>query len=85
MPAILFLGFNIYPEKRRLKQHKGVYYQRKLKQKLKGVQDGVLEFDQIETSVAGWVNHVRYGNTVGLRKAILKPWINQTQHEGDGV
>ncbi len=25
----------------------------------------------LTVSVRGWVNHVRYGNTVGLRKAIL--------------
>ena len=24
----------------------------------------------VTTSVQGWVNHVRYGNTVGLRKAV---------------
>jgi hypothetical protein len=26
---------------------------------------------KITASVQGWVNHVRYGNTVGLRKAML--------------
>jgi hypothetical protein len=25
----------------------------------------------ITATVQGWVNHVRYGNTVGLRKAVL--------------
>ncbi len=26
---------------------------------------------QLTASVQGWVNHVRYGNTVGLRKGVL--------------
>ena len=28
--------------------------------------------DTIHRSVQGWINHVRYGNTWGLRKAMLK-------------
>jgi hypothetical protein len=26
---------------------------------------------RVTASVQGWVNHVRYGNTMGLRKAML--------------
>ena len=26
---------------------------------------------RVTASVQGWVNHVRYGNTMGLRKAVL--------------
>jgi hypothetical protein len=26
----------------------------------------------VRASVKGWTNHVRYGNTVGLRKAVLR-------------
>lgn len=46
--------------------------------------DGLISFDQLTASVQGWVNHARYGNTVGLRKAvltrliILKPVAHQT-------
>ena len=66
-----FLGFTIFPEKRRLKRRKGIYYQRKLCQLLQSYQNGNIDFDTVTTSVQGWANHVRYGNTVGLRKAIL--------------
>jgi RNA-directed DNA polymerase len=66
-----FLGFLISPEKRRLKRRKGIYYQRKLRQLLQSYQDGEIEFKVVTASVQGWANHVRYGNTAGLRKAIL--------------
>lgn len=33
---------------------------------------GEISFDQLDASVQGWINHVRYGNTVGLRKSIFR-------------
>ncbi len=66
-----FLGFQIFPGKRRLKRQKGLYYQRKLRQMLSAYADGDLSLDDLNASVQGWVNHARYGNTIGLRKAIL--------------
>jgi len=70
--GIPFLGFVIYPQKRRLKRKKGLYYQKKLRSLLAGFACGELPFSQIDASVKGWVNHVRYGNTVGLRKSIFR-------------
>ncbi len=69
--GIPFLGFIVFPEKRRLKRRKGLYYQRKLHKLLLAYQCGEIPLDQVTASVQGWVNHVRYGNTIGLRKAIL--------------
>lgn len=37
-----------------------------------GQQEGVLPFSRVSASVRGWVNHVRYANSIGLRKAILR-------------
>jgi hypothetical protein len=70
--GIPFLGFIVFPEKRRLKRRKGIYFQRRLKKKIRDYQNGVLEYDALNASVQGWVNHVRYGNTVGLQQAVLK-------------
>lgn len=64
--GIKFLGFVAYPEKRLLKREKGIAYQRKLKQLLSTASD-----ETIKASVQGWVNHLRYGDTWGLRRAIL--------------
>jgi hypothetical protein len=69
--GITFLGFRIFPEKRTLKRQKKLYYQRKLRQLLTAYVQGETPFSEVDASVQGWVNHVRYGNTVGLRKAML--------------
>jgi hypothetical protein len=31
----------------------------------------MMSTDTLAASISGWVNHVRYGNTVGLKKAVL--------------
>jgi hypothetical protein len=35
------------------------------------VNDGHLGLATLDTSLRGWINHVRYANTIGLRKAIF--------------
>ena len=69
--GIPFLGFVVYPERRRLKRRQGVAYRRRLKRSVQQYQDGEVEADTVRDSAQGWVNHARYGNTVGLRKAVL--------------
>ena len=32
---------------------------------------GLQEHEAVRASIRGWVNHVRYANSVGLRKALL--------------
>jgi RNA-directed DNA polymerase len=69
--GISFLGFRVYPQRRALKRQKGLYYQRKLRQLIRAYANGRLPLADLNASVQGWINHVRYGNTTGLRKAIL--------------
>lgn len=69
--GIPFLGFIVFPTHRRLKRCKGIHYRRRLKRLFNGYQAGEIEIDQIHASVQGWVNHVRYGDTWGLRRATL--------------
>jgi retron-type reverse transcriptase len=64
--GIPFLGFIIFPEYRRLKPRKGYAFRRKLWHLLKTGQA-----EKIQPSVRGWINHARYGDTFGLRRAIL--------------
>jgi hypothetical protein len=61
-----FLGFVIFPDHRRLKRRKGLAYRRRLK-RLVAAGDG----RRIDASVRGWINHARYGDTYGLRRAVL--------------
>jgi hypothetical protein len=69
--GIPFLGFHVFPDRRRLKRRKGVAFARKLRVLAGGCAAGEIPLDQVHASVLGWVNHVRYANTIGLRKAIL--------------
>ncbi|MDP1547787.1 MAG: reverse transcriptase domain-containing protein [Anaerolineales bacterium] len=69
--GIPFLGFILFPEHRRLKQKRGIAFQRKYKLSRRAVQQGRLSFEDLKSIVQGWVNHVRYGNTWRLRLAIL--------------
>ncbi|MCL4299466.1 MAG: reverse transcriptase/maturase family protein [Anaerolineae bacterium] len=73
--GVSFLGFVIFPERRRLKQRKGLHYRRKLARLLAAYEAGEIPLDAVTASVQGWVNHVRYGNTIGLRKAVLSKMI----------
>jgi hypothetical protein len=69
--GIPFLGFVLYPTHRLLKRRKGIHFRRKLRQLLSGYQAGEVTTKQIDVTVQGWINHVRYGDTWGLRQALL--------------
>lgn len=69
--GVSFLGFRLFPEKRRLKKRKGIQYQRHLKQLLINYQKGISERDEVLDSIFAWNNHVSYASTIGLRKQIF--------------
>jgi len=69
--GIPFLGFVVFPAHRRLKRRKGIAFQRKYQRMLRELANGKVQRDKITASVQGWVNHVRYANTWGLRRSIL--------------
>lgn len=69
--GIPFLGFTVFPGRRRLKRDKHVHYRRRLRRLVAAYADGIISLDQLTASARGWANHTRYGNTVGLRKAVL--------------
>jgi len=71
--GIPFLGFTTYPDHRRLKQSKGIAYRRKLTILLAAYRAGRIDLATLEHSLQGWINHVRFGDTWGLRKAMLAP------------
>jgi len=73
--GIPFLGFVIFPTHTRLKRRKGIFYQRKLNKLYQQYLNGEIPFERLDASIKGWINHVRYGDTWGLRKSILRPII----------
>jgi hypothetical protein len=69
--GVSFLGFHIFPDRMRLKRRKGIAYRRKFRRLLWQYRAGEIGLEQVNGSVRGWVNHARFGNTVGLRRAVL--------------
>jgi hypothetical protein len=69
--GIPFLGFIIFPDRRRLKRRKGVFFQRRLRGLTEAYRAGEIPLLSVRESIQGWINHTRYANTIGLRKAIL--------------
>ena len=69
--GIPFLGFQVFPEHRRLKRRKGIAFIRRLRLLAARCAAGEIALDAVHAAVRGWINHVRYANTVGLRKAVL--------------
>jgi len=66
-----FLGFTVFPTHRRLKARKAISFRRKFQRLVAAVTSGRIPLDALHAPVRGWVNHARYGDTWGLRRAIL--------------
>lgn len=69
--GIPFLGFLVFPQRRRLKRRKALHFQRRLRRMMRAFRRKEIPLTNVSASVQGWVNHVRYGNTIGLRKVML--------------
>ena len=70
--GIPFLGFVVFPTHRRVKRRKVVHYRRHLREQLRDYRAGEQDLQTMQASVQGWINHVRYGDTWGLRSAVLR-------------
>ena len=69
--GVPFLGFVVYPTHRRVKRRKVVHSRRRLQNRLAAYRQGELAWTDVDASVQGWINHVRYADTWGLRRAVL--------------
>jgi hypothetical protein len=68
---------------RELKRRKGVRFCRRLQRQVEAYERSEITLEQVTASVQEWVNHVRYGNTVGLRKKVLGGVIVTKIHHSD--
>ncbi len=66
-----WLGFVIFPEHRRVKRRKVVAATRRLGERFEQWRQGAISFAEFDASVQGWVNHVRYADSWGLREHVL--------------
>jgi retron-type reverse transcriptase len=69
--GIPFLGFRVYPEYRLLKRRKVIHFRRKLRDVLTDYANGSTTVQKVGSSIKGWINHVRYADSWGLRKDVL--------------
>ncbi len=70
--GVRFLGFVVYPTHRLLLRRKGIGYWRRLRALLAAYRQGEIPLAALEASLRGWINHVRYADTWGLRSALLR-------------
>lgn len=62
----------LFANDRRLKGRKVVHFRRRLRERLAGYQAGERTAAEVGISIRGWLNHARYGDTWGLRRAVLR-------------
>ncbi len=69
--GIPWLGFVVYPTHRRLKRRNAVNFTCRLERNIDLYESGAITFAELDASVQGWTNHVRYADTWGLRGHIF--------------
>ena len=69
--GIPWLGFVVYPTHRRLKRRNTVNFTRRLEHNIDLYESGAISFAELDVSVQGWINHVGYADTWGLRGYIF--------------
>ena len=69
--GIPWLGFVVYPTHRLLKRRNAVNFTRRLERNLDAYQSGQISFAELDASVRGWINHVRYADTWRLREHVF--------------
>ena len=67
-----WLGWIVWPHRRRLKARNALDFTRRLEGNLDLYQAGQISFAELDASIQGWINHVRYGDTWGLRQHIFR-------------
>lgn len=69
---IPWLGFVVYPTHRRVKARNFVKFPRCFHARWDEYCAGNITFAEFDASVKGWINRVRYADTLGLRKAVFR-------------
>lgn len=69
--GVPFLGFQVFPDYRRLKRRKAIHARRRLKALSAQYRAGEIDKEKINGSVQAWIAHAEHGDTWGLRENIL--------------
>lgn len=68
----LFLGFYIWPQRRRLDAENIKRFKRKIKILQRNYSNGMIAFTEAAISVRAWAAHASYGETWKLRKSLFR-------------
>jgi len=77
--GIPFLGFQVFPNHRRLNRQNGVHFQRRYKTLLSQFESGKISREKLDQSVQGWIAHTEHADTWGLRRSLLRHTIPKQQ------
>jgi len=69
--GVPWLGFVVYPTHRQVKSRKVVHASRRLAARVADYDAGCIGLEELKASIKGWINHVRYANSWGLRRHVL--------------
>jgi RNA-directed DNA polymerase len=72
--GIAWLGFVVYPGYRKVKARRVNWGTRRLRGRYAAYRGGQLCFAPFDASVQGWINHVRFADSWGLRRHVLALW-----------
>jgi hypothetical protein len=73
--GIPWLGVVVYPDYRKVKARKVRYATHRLGQRYEAYCAGEIAFAEFDASVQGWINHVRFADSWGLRRHVLAPFL----------
>jgi retron-type reverse transcriptase len=69
--GVPFLGWQVFPDYRRLRRTTGVRFQRRLQELREEYAEGRIDLDRVKQSVMSWIGHLKHGDTRGLRRKLL--------------
>lgn len=81
--GIPWLGFVVYRGHRMLKRRNAVEFGRRLAASLRGYRANQISFAELDSSVQGWINHVRHADTWGLREHLFSTHMIPSRNPGD--
>lgn len=70
--GVLFLGFHIYREKRRLNKENIRRFFQRMKVNQNKFKDGDIDLEKIRQSIVSWIGHTKHGDCYLLRKDIFR-------------
>ena len=73
--GIPWLGFMIYPGFRKIKARKVRYATRHLDHRYEAYRTGKISFAGFDASIQGWINHVRFADSWGLRRHVFSSFL----------